>query len=171
LALDLADWSPIQTRSEVTVFDRRLSEAEAADAVRPFDVVCTPRGPIALPPTLIERLANLKLITIVGRSLPNLDMAAATMRRACRPLELRQSPIQLRPRRYSGTRLGADMWQASTACDSAFGHSQVLRRSSQSASERPASRTCRSAMVRARSASLSPSASSSSWCSSSECFS
>jgi phosphoglycerate dehydrogenase-like enzyme len=35
---------------------------------------------MALPRTLIERLPNLKLITIVGRSLPNLDMAAATER-------------------------------------------------------------------------------------------
>jgi phosphoglycerate dehydrogenase-like enzyme len=78
LALDLADWSPVQTRAEITVFDRHLSEAEAADALRPFDVICTLRERMALPRTLIERLPNLKLITIVGKSLPNLDMAAAT---------------------------------------------------------------------------------------------
>jgi phosphoglycerate dehydrogenase-like enzyme len=36
------------------------------------------RERMALPRTLIERLPNLKLITIVGKSLPNLDMAAAT---------------------------------------------------------------------------------------------
>jgi phosphoglycerate dehydrogenase-like enzyme len=80
LALDLADWSPVQTRSEVTVFDQHLSEAAAADALRPFDVVCTVRERMALPRTLIERLPNLKLITIVGKSLPNLDMAAASER-------------------------------------------------------------------------------------------
>ena len=78
LALDLADWSPVQTRSEVTVFDRHLSEAEAAEALRPFDVICPMRERMALPRTLIERLPNLKLITIVGLSLPNLDMAAAS---------------------------------------------------------------------------------------------
>lgn len=78
LALDLADWSPVQTRSEITVFDRHLTEAEAADALRPFDVICTMRERMALPRTLIERLPNLKLITIVGASLPNLDLAAAT---------------------------------------------------------------------------------------------
>lgn len=78
LALDLADWSPVQTRAEITVFDRHLSEAEAADALRPFDVICTVRERMALPRTLIERLPNLKLITIVGKNLPNLDMAAAT---------------------------------------------------------------------------------------------
>ena len=80
LALDLADWSPVQTRSEVTVFDRHLSEAEAAEALRPFDVICTVRERMALPRTLIERLPNLKLITIIGKSLPNLDIAAASER-------------------------------------------------------------------------------------------
>jgi phosphoglycerate dehydrogenase-like enzyme len=80
LALDLADWSSVQARAEITVFARHLSEAEAADALRPFDVVCTMRERMALPRTLIERLPNLKLITIVGKSLPNLDMTAATER-------------------------------------------------------------------------------------------
>jgi phosphoglycerate dehydrogenase-like enzyme len=41
-------------------------------------VICTVRERMALPRTLIERLPNLKLITIVGKSLPNLDMAAAS---------------------------------------------------------------------------------------------
>jgi len=80
LALDLADWSSVQAQAEITVFDRHLSEAEAADALRPFDVVCTMRERMALPRTLIERLPNLKLITIVGKRLPNLDMTAATER-------------------------------------------------------------------------------------------
>jgi phosphoglycerate dehydrogenase-like enzyme len=80
VALELADWSPVQTRSEVTVFNRHLSEAEAAEELRSFDVLCTVRERMALPRTLIERLPNLKLITIVGRTLPNLDMAAATER-------------------------------------------------------------------------------------------
>ncbi|OBH89249.1 D-2-hydroxyacid dehydrogenase family protein [Mycobacterium sp. E2989] len=78
VALRLADWAPVQTRSRVTVFDRHLAEEEAADALRPFDVICTLRERMALPRTLLERLPNLKLITIVGRNLPNLDMAAAT---------------------------------------------------------------------------------------------
>lgn len=78
VALQVADWSPVQRRAEVTVFGRHLAEDEAADALRPFDVVCTLRERMAFPRTLIERLADLKLITIVGRSLPNLDMVAAT---------------------------------------------------------------------------------------------
>lgn len=78
MALELADWSPVRSRSEITVFDRHLSEAEAVAALQPFDVICTLRERMALPRTLIERLPNLKLITIVGMSLPNLDMAAAS---------------------------------------------------------------------------------------------
>jgi len=78
VALQVADWSPVQKRSEITVFGRHLAEDDAADALRPFDVVCTMRERMAFPRTLIERLPDLKLITIVGRSLPNMDMAAAS---------------------------------------------------------------------------------------------
>lgn len=77
-ALDLADWSPVRERADITVFDRHLTEDEAAALLRPFEVLCTLRERMALPRSLIERLPNLKLITIVGRSLPNLDMGAAT---------------------------------------------------------------------------------------------
>lgn len=77
VALEVADWSEVQNRSEVTVFDRHLPEDAAAEALRPFDVVCTLRERMAFGRTLIERLPNLKLITIVGKDLPNLDMVAA----------------------------------------------------------------------------------------------
>jgi phosphoglycerate dehydrogenase-like enzyme len=78
VALEVADWSAVQARAEITVFDRHLDEDEAAEALQPFDVLCTVRERMALPRTLIERLPNLKLITIIGMSLPNLDMQAAT---------------------------------------------------------------------------------------------
>lgn len=80
VALDLADWSAVRSRAEVTVFDRHLSEDEAADALRPFQVLCTMRERMAFPRSLFERLPELRLITIVGRSLPNLDLAAAAER-------------------------------------------------------------------------------------------
>ncbi len=78
VALRVADWTPVQKRAEVTVFDRHLAEDEAVGALLPFDVVCTLRERMAFPRTLIERLPDLKLITIVGSSLPNLDMDAAS---------------------------------------------------------------------------------------------
>ena len=77
-ALAVADWSPVLEKAEVTVFDRHLSEDEAAELLEPFDVLCTVRERMALPRTLIERLPNLKLITIIGMSLPNFDLDAAT---------------------------------------------------------------------------------------------
>ncbi|WP_158917121.1 D-2-hydroxyacid dehydrogenase family protein [Caulobacter sp. S45] len=78
LALEAADWSPLQGRAEITVFDHHLDAAEAADALQPFDVICTIRERMSLPASLLEHLPNLKLITIIGDSLPNLNMAAAS---------------------------------------------------------------------------------------------
>jgi phosphoglycerate dehydrogenase-like enzyme len=79
-ALILADWAPVRSGADITVLGRHLSEEEAAEALQPFDVICTLRERTAFPRTLIERLPNLKLMTIVGMSLANLDMAAATER-------------------------------------------------------------------------------------------
>lgn len=78
VALTLADWSILDGKAEITVFDQHLSEAEAAVALQPFDVLCTVRERMSLPRSLFERLPRLKLVTIIGASLPNLDLAAAT---------------------------------------------------------------------------------------------
>jgi phosphoglycerate dehydrogenase-like enzyme len=78
VALQSANWSVLQGKAEITVFDRHLSEAEAASALQPFDVLCTVRERMSLPRSMFQRLPNLKLVTIIGMSLPNLDMAAAT---------------------------------------------------------------------------------------------
>jgi phosphoglycerate dehydrogenase-like enzyme len=78
VALKSADWSVLDGRAEITVFDRHLSQDEAASALQPFDVLVTVRERMSLPRSLFERLPNLKMVTIVGMSLPNLDMAAAT---------------------------------------------------------------------------------------------
>ncbi len=78
IALQCADWSVLDGKAEITVFDRHLTQQEAAAALAPFEVLCTIRERMSLPRSLFERLPNLKLVTIVGMSLPNLDMAAAT---------------------------------------------------------------------------------------------
>jgi phosphoglycerate dehydrogenase-like enzyme len=78
VALQSADWSVLQGKAEITVFDRHLSENEAATLLQPFDVFCTVRERMSLPRSLFQRLPKLKLVTIIGMSLPNLDMAAAT---------------------------------------------------------------------------------------------
>jgi phosphoglycerate dehydrogenase-like enzyme len=76
VALESADWGRLD--AEIATFGRHLSEDEAATELAAFDVLCTMRERMALPRSLIARLPNLKLITIVGAGLANLDMAAAT---------------------------------------------------------------------------------------------
>src|SRR6202034_1604019 len=78
VALESADWTVLPSDTEITVFDRHLSEEEAGTLLQPFNVLCTIRERMALPRSLIARLPRLKLITIIGKSLPNLDMQAAT---------------------------------------------------------------------------------------------
>jgi phosphoglycerate dehydrogenase-like enzyme len=78
VALQLADWSVLDGKAEIKVFEQNLTEDEAAVALKPFDLLCTVRERMSLPRSLFERLPNLKLVTIIGMDLPNLDMAAAT---------------------------------------------------------------------------------------------
>jgi phosphoglycerate dehydrogenase-like enzyme len=78
VALDSADWSRLPIGTDIKVFDRQLSEEQAAAELLPFEVLCTVRERMAFPRRLIQRLPRLRLLTIVGMSLPNLDMAAAT---------------------------------------------------------------------------------------------
>src|SRR5215831_14112718 len=78
IALQSADWSVLRGKAQITVFNRHLSEDEAASLLTPFDVLCTIRERMSLPRNLFERLPKLRLVTIIGMSLPNLDMRAAT---------------------------------------------------------------------------------------------
>ena len=80
LALRHADWSGLERDHEITVFERHLEPAEAAEALRPFDVICHIRERMAFPASLIEALPNLKLIVVTGRQHRTLDQAAATRR-------------------------------------------------------------------------------------------
>src|SRR5215472_1699701 len=78
IALRSADWSVLEGKADITVFNRHLSEDEAVALLQPFQVLCTIRERMSMPRSLFQRLPNLKLVTIIGMSLPNLDMNAAT---------------------------------------------------------------------------------------------
>jgi phosphoglycerate dehydrogenase-like enzyme len=78
VALQCADWSVLDGKGRITVFDRHLAQDEAAVALQQYDVLCTIRERMSMPRNLFERLPNLKLVTIIGTSLPNLDIEAAT---------------------------------------------------------------------------------------------
>ncbi|MEO3388021.1 D-2-hydroxyacid dehydrogenase family protein [Mesorhizobium sp. CAU 1741] len=80
-ALTVADWSGLQGKAEITVFDKPFADAKAAvAALQPFDVISTMRERTPIPRALIEALPELRLITMTGARNPTLDIAAARER-------------------------------------------------------------------------------------------
>jgi len=81
VALEMADWSPLRDRVEITVFDRYLGAEDAvAEALADFDIVCIMRERTPFPATLFERLPKLKLLVTTGRRNAAIDLAAAGRR-------------------------------------------------------------------------------------------
>ena len=80
VARSMADWSRIGPDVEIVSFDRHLSEAEAADELATFDVLCIMRERMALPRSLIEALPRLKLIAVTGSHTQVIDVQAAQER-------------------------------------------------------------------------------------------
>ncbi len=79
VALKLADWSPLSGRCEIEVFDVNLKVPdEAAERLRPFQIVSMLRERMAFPRSLFEKLPNLKFAAITGAFHRTMDMAAAT---------------------------------------------------------------------------------------------
>jgi phosphoglycerate dehydrogenase-like enzyme len=77
-ALEVADWSSLRNRTEVTVFNDHLSEPEEIVArLSPFDVVCVMRERTPLPREILMRLPKLKLIASTGARNRSIDAAAA----------------------------------------------------------------------------------------------
>ena len=78
LALSLADWSKIRDRVDVTVFKKSFaSEAEAAGALRDFEIICAMRERSAFPRSLFDALPNLKLLITSGMRNAAIDADAA----------------------------------------------------------------------------------------------
>src|ERR1700757_3990097 len=81
VALDLADWSPLQGRAEIEVFNDHLADTEQViERLNPFDVVCVMRERTPLTRTILERLPNLKLIASTGPGNASIDTDAAAER-------------------------------------------------------------------------------------------
>src|ERR1700682_3751921 len=77
VALEMADWSVLSKRAEITVFNDHVSEPSAlVQRLLPFDVVCAMRERTPLPRNVIERLPNLKLIASTGYVNASIDVAA-----------------------------------------------------------------------------------------------
>jgi phosphoglycerate dehydrogenase-like enzyme len=78
VALDMADWSRVADRAEITVFNDHLTDPDAVVArLLSFDVICVMRERTPLPRNVIERLPQLKLIASTGPANASIDMAAA----------------------------------------------------------------------------------------------
>jgi phosphoglycerate dehydrogenase-like enzyme len=80
-ALRLADWSVLDGRVAVTVFNDHLSDADAvAERLKGFEALCVMRERTPLPLAMLERLPKLKLIVSTGPRNAAIDGAAATER-------------------------------------------------------------------------------------------
>jgi hypothetical protein len=62
VALEMADWSSVAGRAEITVFNDHVADPDAVvKRLLPFDVICVMRERTPLPREVIERLPQLKL--------------------------------------------------------------------------------------------------------------
>jgi len=80
VAQGMTDWSRIGPDVEIVSFNRHLSEAQAADELAAFDVLCIMRERMALPRSLIQALPRLKLIAVTGSHTQVIDKEAAQER-------------------------------------------------------------------------------------------
>ncbi len=81
VALEVADWSAVAERAEVTVFNDHLADPDAvAERLRDFDIVVIMRERTPFPAALIECLPNLRLLLTTGMRNLSVDLDAATAR-------------------------------------------------------------------------------------------
>jgi phosphoglycerate dehydrogenase-like enzyme len=78
VAMEMADWSPVADRADITVFNDHVSDPDDVVArLAPFDVVFVMRERTPLPRAIIERLPRLKMIASTGPFNASIDTAAA----------------------------------------------------------------------------------------------
>jgi phosphoglycerate dehydrogenase-like enzyme len=78
LALQVADWSKIKDRVDITVFNEPFATSEeAAGALRDFEIVCAMRERTPFPRALFAALPKLKLLITSGMRNAAIDMDAA----------------------------------------------------------------------------------------------
>jgi phosphoglycerate dehydrogenase-like enzyme len=81
VALSLADWSVLDARATVTVFNDHLADsATVIERLQPFDVVCVMRERTPMTRTIIEHLPKLRLIASTALRNASIDLKAAEER-------------------------------------------------------------------------------------------
>ncbi|HKS19833.1 MAG TPA: D-2-hydroxyacid dehydrogenase family protein [Bradyrhizobium sp.] len=78
LALTLADWSGVEDRVDITVFNRPFATVEAtAGALKDFEIICAMRERTPFPRPLFDALPKLKLLITSAMRNASIDMEAA----------------------------------------------------------------------------------------------
>jgi phosphoglycerate dehydrogenase-like enzyme len=78
VSLSVTDWSPLDGRASISVFNDHVSDTDAIiNRLKPFDVVCVMRERTPLPRAILEKLPNLKLIASTGLANASIDEDAA----------------------------------------------------------------------------------------------
>jgi phosphoglycerate dehydrogenase-like enzyme len=78
VALQLADWTVLNGKADITVFRNHLSDSAAiVDRLKPFDVVCVMRERTPFSRSILEQLPNLKLLASTGARNASIDLDAA----------------------------------------------------------------------------------------------
>jgi phosphoglycerate dehydrogenase-like enzyme len=81
VARSLADWSVLDARATVTVFNDHLADSDAVvERLQPFDIVCVMRERTPMTRTIIERLPKLRLIASTATRNASIDLEAAEER-------------------------------------------------------------------------------------------
>jgi phosphoglycerate dehydrogenase-like enzyme len=80
-ALRLADWSVLDGRAAITVFNDHLADVDAVvERLKGFEVLCVMRERTPLPRATLERLPKLKLVVSTGARNAAIDTAACEER-------------------------------------------------------------------------------------------
>jgi phosphoglycerate dehydrogenase-like enzyme len=81
VALNIADWSAIAKKADITVFNDHIDQTDALiERLLPFDVICVMRERTPLRRDVIERLPRLRFIASTGPRNISIDVAAANER-------------------------------------------------------------------------------------------
>ena len=81
VALSLTDWSALDERATVTVFNDHVANSDAVvERLRPFDIVCVMRERTPMTRSIIEGLPKLRLIASTGGRNASIDLKAAEER-------------------------------------------------------------------------------------------
>ena len=81
VARTMADWSILDGRAAITVFNDHLADANAVVArLQPFEIVCVMRERTPMTRDIIKRLPNLRLIASTATVNASIDLAAAAER-------------------------------------------------------------------------------------------